>query len=62
MLRKSILQNGWTALINAAYSGHVDCARLLIDAGADKDAKCNVRFARCFAEVGSDLVFSLHCL
>jgi hypothetical protein len=27
----------------AAGRGHADCARLLIDAGADKDAKNNVR-------------------
>ncbi len=27
----------------AAENGHVDCARLLLDAGADKDAKTNVR-------------------
>ena len=36
-------QNGKTALILAATYGHADCARLLLDAGADKDAKCNVR-------------------
>ncbi len=30
-------QSGWTALILAAVSGHTDCARLLLDAGADKD-------------------------
>ena len=36
-------QYGWTALIRAAESGHVDCTRLLLDAGADKDAKNNVR-------------------
>ena len=31
------------ALIHAAEKGKVDCARLLIDAGADKDYKNNVR-------------------
>ena len=36
-------QNGSTALIWAAEKGHSDCARLLLDAGADKNAKCNVR-------------------
>ncbi len=36
-------QNGYTALICAAMNGHVDCARLLLDAGADKNAKNNVR-------------------
>jgi hypothetical protein len=32
----------------AAVFGRADCARLLIDAGADKDAKTNVRVGRCF--------------
>ncbi len=36
-------QGGWTALIYAAAYGGADCARLLIDAGADKEAKINVR-------------------
>ncbi len=37
-------QDGWTALIFAAAQGHADCARLLLDAGADKEAKTtNVR-------------------
>jgi hypothetical protein len=27
----------------AAASGHTECARLLLDAGADKDIKNNVR-------------------
>ena len=38
------LQGGLTALICAAEYGHTSCARLLIDAGADKDAKDEVRF------------------
>uniref|UniRef100_A0A915BBV4 NADH dehydrogenase subunit 1 n=2 Tax=Parascaris univalens TaxID=6257 RepID=A0A915BBV4_PARUN len=29
--------DGWTALLNAAYEGHVDVANLLIDAGASVD-------------------------
>ena len=32
-----------TALINAAVNGHADCVRLLLDAGADKEAKTIVR-------------------
>ena len=47
-------QNGFTALILAAASGHVDCVRLLIDAGADKDAMDDVRrrsLYLCFARV-----------
>jgi ankyrin repeat protein len=37
------LQSGRTALIIAVMHGHADCVRLLIDAGADKDAKDMVR-------------------
>jgi ankyrin repeat protein len=36
-------QRGYTALICAAENGHADCVRLLIDAGADMDARNNVR-------------------
>ncbi len=36
-------QDGDTALICAAKRRFVDCVQLLIDAGADKDAKDNVR-------------------
>jgi hypothetical protein len=36
-------QSGNTALMWAADRGHADCARLLIDAGADKEAKDDVR-------------------
>jgi hypothetical protein len=36
-------QNGYTALMWAAWNGHADCAQLLLDAGVDKEAKCNVR-------------------
>ncbi len=46
-------QLGWAALIYAAESGHAECARLLIDAGADKDAKNDVRVGHCFAEAQS---------
>jgi hypothetical protein len=31
----------------AANSGHADCARLLLDAGADKEAKAPVRASAC---------------
>ncbi len=31
-------QDGYTALMMAAEWGHADCARLLLDAGADKKA------------------------
>jgi hypothetical protein len=36
-------QDGWTALILAAEYDHADCVRLLLDAGADKNAKTRVR-------------------
>ncbi len=39
----SDLQGGNTALIWAAGHGRADCVRLLIDAGADKEAKDYVR-------------------
>ncbi len=32
-------QDGCTPLICAAENGHADCVRLLLDAGADKEAK-----------------------
>ena len=36
-------QYGMTALIGAGWLGRADCARLLLDAGADKNAKDEVR-------------------
>ena len=51
-------QSGATALIWAASRGHTDCVRLLIDAGADKDAKASaVRVGRCFSGVPFPLPF-----
>jgi ankyrin repeat protein len=47
----SDLQSGSTALICAAVYGQADCARLLIDAGADMDVRNEVRVDRCFADV-----------
>jgi ankyrin repeat protein len=38
-------QRGRTALIWAAANGHVECARLLLDAGVDKNAATNVRIS-----------------
>jgi hypothetical protein len=40
-------QAGSTALICAIHSCRRDCEKLLIDAGADKEAKDNVRAGRC---------------
>jgi ankyrin repeat protein len=50
-------QSGCTALIYAAANGHADCARLLLDAGADKNAKDVVR--DCFAVSAAVRVFVL---
>ena len=38
-----IAQNGGTALTNCAMMGHFDCIRLLLEAGADVNAKGPVR-------------------
>ncbi len=46
-------QRGSTALMDAAWSGHANCVRVLIDAGADTDAKNEVRVGRCFVDVQS---------
>jgi ankyrin repeat protein len=35
----SFSQKGWTGMIWAAWYGHMDCVRLLIEAGADKEAR-----------------------
>jgi ankyrin repeat protein len=37
------MQAGSTALIRSAASGRAECVQLLLDAGADKNAKANVR-------------------
>ncbi len=42
-------QDGWTALIYAAVNGHADCARLLLNAGADRRVQTMVRACRFFA-------------
>ena len=36
-------QNGYTALIFSAQGGHLECVRLLLESGANKNAVCNVR-------------------
>ncbi len=43
--------DGHTALILAAQNGHAECVRLLIDAGADKEAAGRVRIGRCVGVV-----------
>ncbi len=39
----AISQFGETTLFCAAANGHVDCARLLLEAGADMETKDSVR-------------------
>ena len=34
--RASRVQSGWTPVLNAAYNGHLDVVRALLNAGADK--------------------------
>ncbi len=41
--RNMISQHGQAALICASLTGRADCVRLLLDAGADKEAKGHVR-------------------
>ena len=52
-------QNGWTALMNAAEFGRTDCARLLIDAGADTEAKDEVRVWSAASAAGRGCCFLL---
>jgi ankyrin repeat protein len=43
-LRKFIyLQDGYTALLHAAFDNQVECVRMLLDAFANTRAKTNVR-------------------
>ncbi len=37
------MQHGITALMHAGYSRNADCAKLLLDAGAEKNATSDVR-------------------
>ena len=39
-----IVQIGQTALHKAAYNGHKDVIKILVDSGAAVDAKSNVNF------------------
>ena len=38
----SCLQTGWTAMMQAAWNGHVEVVDRLLAAGADKDAQDEV--------------------
>jgi hypothetical protein len=39
----SNLQSASTPLVDAAQYGHAECVRLLLESGAEKEAKDNVR-------------------
>ena len=52
------MQIGRTALMSAGRKGHTDCVRLLIEGGADKDAKDAVR---AFAAWLCELACALAC-
>jgi hypothetical protein len=66
-------QDGSTSLILSVMNGHVECMRLLLDAGADKNAInavrvsriCRVRIFACheflFALIVSMNVFDFFC-
>ena len=43
LLTQTCAQYGRTALIFATENGHAECVRLLLNYGADKNAKNNVR-------------------
>ncbi len=51
----AILQTGRTALMNAAWQNRADCARLLIDAGADKEARDKVRVVCSFQRLSREV-------
>jgi hypothetical protein len=46
-MESTLAQGGWTALMHAAYNGFADNVRLLLDSGADKNAKNQVRPSLC---------------
>ncbi len=55
------VQDGRTALMCAADIGYADCVRMLLDAGADKEAKDNVRYQYCNLWEGCVSVHVCHC-
>ncbi len=58
-------QNGMTVLMHASYSGHADCVRLLLDSGADANAKDRVHSSAgggVRGGGGDGLVCAKHCI
>ena len=41
-----LLKNGWTALMIASHQGHLDVAKMLVDHGAEIDARNEVSLKR----------------
>ncbi len=56
------LQNGDTALNMAAHGGHTDCVRLLLESGANKDVKNNVRDMIFFSLLSTMYVQRQECM
>ena len=50
------VQRGYTALIHASEKDFEDCARLLMDAGADREAKSEVRLVASLLNLCADMV------
>ena len=44
-----IYQNRWTPLHKAAHKGHIDVMKVLVDAGADIEAKDGVSARVCMS-------------
>jgi ankyrin repeat protein len=57
---ESVSQDGETALICAAIFGRIDCVRLLVEIGADKDVKNNVHFMFSFLCCAYLIYWDLH--
>ena len=45
-VRAGCMQDGNTPLLRAQWLGHLDCAKLLLDRGANNNVRCRIRRAR----------------
>ncbi len=52
----SVTQFGYTSLIHAAEGGFTECVRMLLDAGANKEAVSDVRVASVCFELFADIL------